>query len=57
ENDLTNSPVTVYDAAGKRLLWTTVRNNRIAVEGLSSGVYVVEVLDHGRTLNARFTKH
>ncbi|MBS1583166.1 MAG: VCBS repeat-containing protein, partial [Bacteroidetes bacterium] len=37
ENDLTNSPVTVYDAAGKRLLWTTVRNNRIAVEGLSSG--------------------
>jgi hypothetical protein len=56
ETDLTNSPVTVYDATGKRLYATTVRNNRLNVAHLASGMYLVEVRTGGHTLNGRFTK-
>ncbi|RTQ49688.1 T9SS type A sorting domain-containing protein [Hymenobacter gummosus] len=53
---LEGRPVTLYDLAGRRVLTTTVRNNRLSVAQLPAGVYSLVLQLDGETIHKRLVK-
>jgi hypothetical protein len=46
----------VYDMAGKRVLEPVLTNNRLDIQALTTGIYVLELVQDGQVVHQKFSK-
>jgi len=57
KNNLVIDKIKVYDLFGKLLIENSKNTNQVSVEGLSNGVYIIEVGTGGNSVKSKFIKN